>query len=82
MGKSAITSMVRPVNQRGILQLPTLHWLHSLQHTQEYTVKREEELLRVQNLLNEAQKEVTAAKKEIARLGKVISSLKGKGASF
>ena len=35
--------MVRPVNQRGILQLPTFHWLHSLQHTQGYTVKRENE---------------------------------------
>ncbi len=40
-----------------------------------HTAKNEEELLRIKNLLNEAQKEVIAAKKEIARLGKVISSL-------
>lgn len=46
------------------------------ERSSEYTAKKEEELLRVKNLLSETQKEVTAAKKEIARLGKVISSLK------
>lgn len=44
----------------------------------EYTAKKEAELARVKNLLNETQEEVVAAKKEIARLGKVISSLTGK----
>ena len=45
------------------------------ERSEEYTAKKEEELLRVKNLLNETQKEVVAAKKEIARLGKVISAL-------
>lgn len=46
------------------------------ERSSEYTAKKEAELLRVKNLLNETQKEVVAARKEIARLGKVISSLK------
>lgn len=41
----------------------------------DYTAKKEAELERVKNLLNQTQKEVVAAKKEIARLGKVIGSL-------
>ena len=46
--------------------------------TLEFTAKKEAELERVKGLLNQTQKEVVAAKKEIARLGKVISSLTGK----
>lgn len=41
----------------------------------DYTAQKEAELERVKNLLNQTQKEVVAAKKEIARLGKVIGTL-------
>ena len=41
----------------------------------EFTAKKEAELEHVKNLLNQTQMEVVAAKKEIARLGKVISAL-------
>ena len=41
----------------------------------DYTAQKEAELERVKNLLNQTQKEVVAAKKEIARLGKVIGNL-------
>ena len=41
----------------------------------EYTAKKASELERVKNLLGQTQKEVVAAKKEIARLGKVIGTL-------
>ena len=41
----------------------------------EFAAKKEAELERVKSLLNQTQKEVVAAKKEIARLGKVIGTL-------
>ena len=45
----------------------------------EYTAKKEAELERVKNLLDKTQQEVADAKKEIARLGRVIGSLTGRG---
>lgn len=44
----------------------------------EYVAKKEAELERVKNLLNQTQQDVVAAKKEIARLGRVIGTLTGK----
>lgn len=41
----------------------------------DFTAKKEEELERVKKLLSQTQKEVISAKKEIARLGKVIGVL-------
>lgn len=41
----------------------------------DYRAKKEEELERVKALLNQTQKEVISARKEIARLGKVIGNL-------